>query len=109
DTYMGVASLLLGIPTSGGIDNNATSYITRPYYGWYAQDDWKVNDRLTLNIGLRYEFQLAYLERFNRMSSMFDINTANPLSDQILAKWNSLKASYDATNPNYPYPAPPPA
>jgi Carboxypeptidase regulatory-like domain len=109
DTYMGIASLLLGMPTSGNIDNNATSYFTRPYYAWYAQDDWKVTPRLTLSIGLRYEIQLAYLERFNRQSSMFDVNAVNPLSDQILAKWNSLKAAYDATNPKYPYPTPPKA
>jgi len=109
DTYMGIASLLLGIPTSGSIDNNATSYFSRPYYAVFAQDDWKVTDRLTVSIGLRYELQLAYLERFNRQSSMFDFTKVNPLSDQILAKWNSLKAAYDATNPKYPYPAPPPA
>jgi hypothetical protein len=109
DQFMGVASLLLGIPTSGSIDNNTSYYISRPYYGFYAQDDWKVTPRLTLNIGLRYEFQLAYLERYNRMSSMFDITTVNPLSDQILAVWKTNKAAYDATNPKYPYPAPPQA
>ncbi|HYW47027.1 MAG TPA: TonB-dependent receptor [Bryobacteraceae bacterium] len=109
DQYMGVASLLLGIPTSGNIDNNATSYGSRPYYAVYAQDDWRLTPRLTINIGLRYELQLGYLERYNRMTSQFDISTKNPLSDQIEAKWNQLKAAYDATNPAYPYPAPPPA
>jgi hypothetical protein len=117
DTYMGVASLLLGMPTSGNIDNNATSYGSRPYYAWYAQDDWKVTDRLTLSLGARYEFQLAYLERYNRMGSQFDISVKNPLSDQILAVWNADKAAYDA-NPGahltaagkfYPYPTPPAA
>jgi hypothetical protein len=109
DQFLGVATLLLGMPTSGSIDNNTNYYISRPYYGFYAQDDWKVTPRLTLNIGLRYEFQLAYLERYNRMSSQFDINAVNPLSDQILAVWKADKAKYDATNPKYPYPAPPPA
>jgi hypothetical protein len=109
DQFLGIATMLLGMPTSGSIDNNTSYYISRPYYGWYAQDDWKVNKRLTLNIGLRYEFQLAYLERYNRMSSMFDISTVNPLSDQILGVWRAKKAAYDATNPKYPYPTPPAA
>ncbi|MCU1259423.1 MAG: hypothetical protein JWO80_2308 [Bryobacterales bacterium] len=108
DTF-GVASLLLGIPTAGSIDNNATSYVTRQYYAGYVQDDWKVSDRLTINMGARYEVQLPYLERYNRMDSAFDINALSPLSDQILATWNKAAAAYNATNPKNPYPAPPAA
>jgi hypothetical protein len=103
----GIASLLLGIPTSGSIDNNVTNYVTRPYYGGYAQDDWKVSDRLTINMGLRYDVQLPYLERYNRMNSAFDLTKVNPLSDQIIAQWTKIAAAYNATNPKYPYPAPP--
>src|SRR5262249_55249409 len=46
----GVASLLLGTPTGGQIDWNANSYRTRPYFGFYVQDDWRVTPRLTLNL-----------------------------------------------------------
>ncbi len=109
DAFMGIASMLLGIPTSGSIDNNATSYGSRPYYAGYIQDDYKVSNRLMINVGIRYEVQLAYQERYNRMGSQFDISTVNPLSDQILAKWKSNKAAYDASNPTYPYPDPPKA
>ena len=48
DTYLGLASFLLGVPTSGSIDNNASYYLSRPYYAGYMQDDWRVNDRLTI-------------------------------------------------------------
>jgi hypothetical protein len=109
DTYLGIASLLLGVPTSGSIDNNASYYITRPYYAGYIQDDWRVNDRLTLNIGMRYELQLAYLERYNRQAEQFNISKVNPLSSQILAAWNASAATYNATNPKYPFPAAPAA
>lgn len=109
DGFQGIASLLLGLPTSGTISNNASSYVSRPYYGMFVQDSYKMNSRITLDVGLRYEIQLAYLERYNRMSSQFDINTVNPLSDQIMAKWNTLKSQYNATNPKYPYPDAPPA
>jgi outer membrane receptor protein involved in Fe transport len=33
----------------------------------YFQDDWRVNSKLTLNLGLRYEWSTPYAERFNRI------------------------------------------
>ena len=81
DTFLGLASFLLGVPTSGSIDNNASYYISRPYYSGYAQDDWHVNNHLTLNFGVRYEVQLAYKERYNRMADRFTTELlVNPCS-----------------------------
>jgi hypothetical protein len=34
---------------------------------FYVQDDWKVNPKLTLNLGLRYEWSTPYSERYNRL------------------------------------------
>jgi len=104
-----IASLLLGTPANGAIDWNDSLYQTRPYFGIYVQDDWKVNSRLTLNLGLRYDVQVPWLERFNRRARGFDITSENPFSDAVLANWTSLKAKFDAANPNatFPYPAPP--
>ena len=105
----GVATLLLGSPSSGSIAYNDSQYRSRPYYGFYVQDDYHVTDRLTLNLGLRYDVQIPWLERFNRENRGWDSSTKNPLSDQILAKWAQLKTDYDKANPTakYPYPEPP--
>jgi len=107
----GAASLLLGTPTSGYVDWNDTFYRTRPYYGFYVQDDWRLSSRLTLNLGLRYDVQVAWLERFNRAIRGLDVSAKSPLSDQVLANWAKVKAAYDAANPTakYSYPAPPSA
>jgi len=104
-----IASLLLGTPAGGGIDWNDTFYQTRPYFGMYVQDDWKLNSRLTLNLGLRYDVQIPWLERFNRRARGWDTDTKNPFSDAVLENWRKVKAQYDADNPTakYPYPAPP--
>ena len=103
----GIASLLLGVPNGGHIDYNDSYYRTNQYYAGYFQDDWKLNSRLTLNFGLRYEVQRPLREINNRLNGGFAYNTKNPLSDQLLASWNATKASWDAAHPNNPYPAAP--
>jgi hypothetical protein len=45
----GVGSLLV-------IGGTVNSNIPTDLYGFYLQDDWRVNDRLTLNVGLRYDY-----------------------------------------------------
>lgn len=102
-----VASLLLGYPASGQIDWNDNPYRTRPYWGLYLQDDWKVSRTLTLNLGLRWDVQYHSRERFDQYNSGFAFSTKNPLSDAVLANWARIKSQYDATNPKYPFPTAP--
>ena len=104
-----VATLLLGYASGGSIAYNDTQFRSRPYYGFYIQDDWKVTERLSLNLGLRYDIQIPWLERYNRQNRGWNTNVKSPLSDAVIANWTKLKAQYDAANPNakYPYPAVP--
>ena len=78
----GFASMLLGIPSSGAFGAFIRSHSLNPYYGLYAQDDWKVSQRLTLNIGLRYELEMPRTEREDRLD-WFDYNLVNPLSQKV--------------------------
>src|SRR5215510_12129512 len=64
-----VASLLLGNPASGRLGIAPQPAIQSKYYALFAQDDWKINGRLTLNLGLRWEFETPNTERFNRLSN----------------------------------------
>jgi len=105
----GTASLLLGVINSGSIAYNDSTYYTRQYYSFYAQDDWKLSPKLTVNLGLRYDVQMGNKERYGRGSNSWDWTYKDPNSDAILAKWAANKATWDAANPNDPfkYPAVP--
>ena len=48
-----------------------------PYYGFYAQDDWRLNDKLVLNYGLRYEFTQPPVAGGDQYSD-FDPTKPNP-------------------------------
>jgi hypothetical protein len=76
----GFASFLLGTGSSGnllqGWKNVASS---STYHGFYIQDDWRVTNKLTLNLGVRYDFDVPRTERFNRMN-WWDHDAATPLS-----------------------------
>ncbi|MBL8228787.1 MAG: hypothetical protein JNL98_09935, partial [Bryobacterales bacterium] len=67
------ASFLLGVPQGVQVQ---TENLSVPYYyrwlnlGGYAQTEWKVSPRLTLNLGLRYQFQSPRWEKFNRQGQL---------------------------------------
>jgi hypothetical protein len=79
-----VAQALLGLPDSGstGITSNASATGAIHYYGWYFQDDWRPTQKLTLNLGIRYEIQGAPTVHQNAGSS-FDPNAINPIGERI--------------------------
>jgi hypothetical protein len=84
-----VASFVLGMAGTGFVDFNAVPATTVKYFGLYAQDDWKMNDRLTLNLGLRIEHEGPITERFNRGNSGFDPNAVSPLATKAAANFAS--------------------
>src|ERR1041384_5946809 len=57
------ASFLLGVASGGGFRYPDDTAFHWPYYAWFAQDDFKLSQKLTLNIGLRYEIPVPKEER----------------------------------------------
>jgi len=71
----GLAALLLGYPNSGSRNYLQTPYyVTNGEWAGFVEDDWKVNQRLTLNLGLRYDVFTPDTEIRNRLAN-FSFNT----------------------------------
>jgi len=70
------ATFLLGIADSGQITSLHTVDYHRPVYGIYAQDDIRATQRLTLNLGLRYDLFTTVKARDDQQAN-FDLSTVS--------------------------------
>jgi hypothetical protein len=75
-----LASFMLGY-LGGGSMSRAADYTERSgVVALYAHNDWRVRSNLTVNLGLRYEYEQPLTEERDRMISGFDGNAALPIS-----------------------------
>ena len=69
-----IASALLGAPNCCNSPYNLFPFFRQWYMAPFFQDDWKVTPKLTLNLGLRWDFNFAPSEKYNRVNAGFDPN-----------------------------------
>ncbi|WP_446743179.1 carboxypeptidase regulatory-like domain-containing protein [Silvibacterium acidisoli] len=78
----GLASMLLGLGTGDLIQNYKDDASQSFYLAEYAQDDWKITPKLTLNLGIRYDLDTPRTERYNR-TNYFDPTISSPLASAV--------------------------
>ncbi|HUQ90521.1 MAG TPA: TonB-dependent receptor [Bryobacteraceae bacterium] len=83
----GLASFLLGVYTGGYLDRNASFAEQSKGYSLFFQDDWKVNRKLTVTLGLRYEYEGPLTERFNRSVGDYDFSAPSPIEGAVRANY----------------------
>jgi hypothetical protein len=74
NTGLGTADFLLGIVQNAQISSFINDMFQQPGQFYYIQDDFKVNKKLTLNLGLRYDFVVHAREKYNAEAN-FNIAT----------------------------------
>lgn len=87
-----LADFMFGLPGAGEYDINSRADYRSYYVGTFVQDDWRVNDHFTLNLGLRFDIDTPYGDKFGRTVSGFSPTAANTASTAAAAAF--------AANPN---------
>jgi len=69
-TFTNLEALLSGAPSSAGfLAGNPLRDLSQWLYAGYAQDDWRITPRITLNLGVRYEYQAVPTEANNLLGN----------------------------------------
>jgi hypothetical protein len=91
------ADFLLGLPQSTSMTIPTPSqYLRGTIASFYAQDQWKITPRLTLNYGVRWEIQFPYHDKYGRIFT-FDLAQASAVVPD-----NGLRSINPAYSGNIP-------
>jgi hypothetical protein len=99
-----IASLLLGDFSSASYNNSAAYALQQIYTAPFVQDDWRATSKLTLNLGVRWDYESPFTERYNKQVSNFCTTCASPLQASVPTL--TLNGGLQFTSPadRYPYP-----
>ncbi len=99
-----MASLLLGYPSTVNYNIAVASALQQIYMAPFVQDDWRVNQKLTLNLGVRWDYESPFTDRFNRQNSGFCTTCMNPLQSSVPSLALNGGLTFTSASNRYPYP-----
>jgi hypothetical protein len=94
-TSYDLADFYFGLPNNVTLGNNLATNLRQHVHSLYVQDDWRVTPKLTLNLGLRWEFATPIWERDNLWSNF------NPATNTLVRATNGSLYDRALVNPNY--------
>ncbi len=94
-TSYNLADFIFGLPSSVNLGNNFVANLRQQVHALFVQDDWRVTPKLTVNVGLRWEFATPLYDRDNNWSDF------NPATDTMTRATGGSLYNRSLTNPNY--------
>jgi hypothetical protein len=92
-----LASMLLGFPSAGSVSTADPISLMVHYWGFFVQDDFRVNKKLTLNFGVRYEYETGLTSPLNSLVA-FNPTAINPVQSQVTGISTPGEIVYAGTN-----------
>ncbi len=90
-----LADFYFGLPSTIALGNDLVTNLRQHVNSLYVQDDWRVNSKLTLNLGLRWEYATPVWERDNLWSNF------NPATNTLVRATNGSIYNRALVNPDY--------
>ena len=94
-TSYDLADFYFGLPNSIALGSNLTTNLRQHVNSLYVQDDWHVTSKLTLNLGLRWEFATPIWDRDNYWSNF------NPATNTLVRATSGSIYDRSLVNPDY--------
>ena len=82
-----LAAFMLGVPTTITIDDQVSGSFYNHYVGGYGEDTWRIGDNLTLNAGLRFEYENGIREKADQMLVGLDPDAMTSISQAAEAAY----------------------
>lgn len=98
------ASLLLGYHNAIQYTINPSYALHQLYLAPFVQDDWRVSNRLTVNLGFRWDYETPFTERYNKFVTNFCTTCSNPLQPSVPGLTLNGGLQYASSSNRYPYP-----
>jgi hypothetical protein len=83
-----MAQFLYGLPDQGFYDINTFGSWYSYFLSGFLQDDWRVKRNLTVNMGLRFDHDGPFHEKWGRTENGFNFDTPNPIAAAAIANYN---------------------
>jgi hypothetical protein len=99
-----IAALLLGSFTSVAYNITPAYALQQIYAAPFAQDDWRVTRKLTVNLGVRWDYESPFTERYNKQASNFCTTCTNPLQSSVQGLTLNGGLQYTSSSNRFPYP-----